>query len=209
MSDQNYLKTDSGEKHVFEITCANGHRRQLHFHKNGKMDPPTLLPNATTSHQFSNTSSGAARPAELHPAWTFEFCMQVSTDTRAPLGRNEVNVALNALWFHFADAGDTWPCCVDVTDTNSFPWPRWLRNVVRNREIVMSGIAKVYMKRKGSDAPITLVFCRADDTYAEVEPRRNMTIIEGSHWRAEPVFTHATIASQSWMRVRRSLNETR
>jgi hypothetical protein len=36
--DHNYIKKDSGEKHVFEITTLDGFRWQLHFHKNGKQD---------------------------------------------------------------------------------------------------------------------------------------------------------------------------
>ena len=34
--DHNYIKIDSGEKHVFEPCCANGDRWQLHFHQMGR-----------------------------------------------------------------------------------------------------------------------------------------------------------------------------
>jgi hypothetical protein len=39
--DHNYIKKDSGEKHVFEITTLDGSRWQLHYHKNGKQDSKT------------------------------------------------------------------------------------------------------------------------------------------------------------------------
>ena len=36
--DHNYIKKDSGERHVFEITAIDGSRWQLHYHKNGRQD---------------------------------------------------------------------------------------------------------------------------------------------------------------------------
>ena len=71
----------------------------------------------------------------------------------------------------------------------------------------MSGNAEVYIQLEGPHAPEALVFCRADDTDAQVEPRKHMRIIGRRHLRAEPVFTHAAVASQSWMQERRSMNE--
>ena len=73
----------------------------------------------------------------------------------------------------------------------------------------MSGIAKVYVRREDPDAPIELVFCRADDTCAQVTPGKHISIMEGRHWRADKEFTHAAVASESWMQVGQSLNEAR
>ena len=38
--DHHYARIDSGERDVFEITRGDGSTCHLHFHKNGKMDPP-------------------------------------------------------------------------------------------------------------------------------------------------------------------------
>ena len=73
--------------------------------------------------------------------------------------------------------------------------------------IVMCGIAKVHIRREDPETPITLVFCRPDDTYAEVTPIKGTPIVQGAGWRARPEFNQAAIASQSWMRARRTLNE--
>ena len=43
--DHNYAKRDSGERHVFDMTLANGTIVHLHFHKNGKFDDPTVYRN--------------------------------------------------------------------------------------------------------------------------------------------------------------------
>ena len=66
--DHNYVKKDSGERHVFEIMCANGDRRQLHFHKSGRMEEPTLLFNTTTPPPPINTRCSAAQLVERNPA---------------------------------------------------------------------------------------------------------------------------------------------
>ena len=41
--DPNYIRIDSGERHIFEIVCADCERWQLHFHKNGRMDNPVRI----------------------------------------------------------------------------------------------------------------------------------------------------------------------
>ena len=205
--DHNYVKKDSGERHVFEIMCANGDRRQLHFHKSGRMEDPTLLFNSTTPPPPINTGSSAAQPVEHIPAWTFEECMRRAGDDSLHLGRNEVQMALHSLFFHYGRRPDMWPCAVDITDPDTFTWPRWLRNVTESREIVMSAIAKVHIRREEPETPIALVSCRADDTYAEVTPIKGTPIVQGAGWRARREITHAAIASQSWMRARRTLND--
>ena len=160
--DHNYFKFDTGQTHVFESVCSNGDRKQLHFHKNGSMDTPTLLTNTAAPCPVLHTQSSAGQPIELSPAWTFDMVKQNARDVGPPLGRIEVNVALDTLFVHYAAAAKTWPRAVDITDPISFPWPRWLLNVTKNLDIVKSGIVKVYIKRD-QPAPfrITLVFCRA------------------------------------------------
>ena len=41
--DPNYIKIDSGERHVFEVTRTDGSVVHLHFHKNGKCDKPEMF----------------------------------------------------------------------------------------------------------------------------------------------------------------------
>ena len=38
--DPDYIKVDSGERHVFEVTRTDGSAAHLHFNKNGKCDKP-------------------------------------------------------------------------------------------------------------------------------------------------------------------------
>jgi hypothetical protein len=68
--DHNYVKSDSGERHIFEIECVDCERWQLHVHKNGRMDnpnripPPSSMPQAVLHGQpMNNTMGSAARPA--------------------------------------------------------------------------------------------------------------------------------------------------
>ena len=70
--DHNYIKIDSGERHIFEIVCADSERWQLHFHKNGSMDnpvrippPSTLLQAVLTGQPMNNTLGSAAQPADI------------------------------------------------------------------------------------------------------------------------------------------------
>ena len=86
VKDHNVVKKDSGERHVFEIMCANGDRRQLHFHKSERMGDPTLLFNSTTPPPPINTGSSAAQLAEHIPAWAFEECMRLAGDDTLYLG---------------------------------------------------------------------------------------------------------------------------
>ena len=44
----NWRKRDTGERHVFEMTLANGTTVHLHFHKNGRFDPPRSTATART-----------------------------------------------------------------------------------------------------------------------------------------------------------------
>ena len=61
--DPNYIKIDSGERHVFEILSVDGTRWQLHYHKKGSMDkpahipPPSSMPNAVLHGQTTNNTS--------------------------------------------------------------------------------------------------------------------------------------------------------
>ena len=41
--DHNYIKFDSGERHVFEVTRRDGSKAHLHFHKSGKCDRPEIF----------------------------------------------------------------------------------------------------------------------------------------------------------------------
>ena len=43
--DHNWRKRDAGERHVFDMTLADGTTVHLHFHKNGRFDVPTVCRN--------------------------------------------------------------------------------------------------------------------------------------------------------------------
>ena len=66
--DHNYVKSDSGERQIFEIECADGERWPLYFHKNGRGDNPDRIPpisstpTAVLQGQPMNNSSGSAAP---------------------------------------------------------------------------------------------------------------------------------------------------
>ena len=57
--DHNWSRLDSGENHVFEITRVDGSTCHLHFHKNGKLDPPTFVVPETAA----ASNRGVAQPA--------------------------------------------------------------------------------------------------------------------------------------------------
>ena len=62
--DPNWARIDSGEKHVFEIERCDGSTCHLHYHKNGKMDPPQypVPPNAGLETALNR---GVSQPAGI------------------------------------------------------------------------------------------------------------------------------------------------
>ena len=103
--DPNYIRIDSGERHIFEIVCADGERWQLHFHKNGRMDnpvripPPSSIPTAVPHGQpMNNTLRSAARPAhEEGRTWYLQDILDSTSQDNLPVGRNEFHMALTII----------------------------------------------------------------------------------------------------------------
>ena len=190
--DHNYIKIDSGERHVFEIVCADGERWQLHFHKNGTMDNPVRIPPQAVLHGLSmnTTSDSAARPVhEEGPIWSFRDILDSPSQENLPVGRNEVRMALATILQSYS--AQQAPFAVDITATTVFPWHRWLRNVVYNQELIGSGIVKVFAHVPSAVTSDTvevmeaeIVFCHPDGTYTCAKPGKRLEYQQLNGWRA-------------------------
>jgi hypothetical protein len=201
--DHNYIKRDSGERHVFEIWCADDVRWHLHFHKNGSMDNPVYVPLTLASAAQPAHMASVAQPAvELHPLWTFDDIMSATAHASPAVGKNEVSMALDVFLNFYCRTGAGAVGAVDITSQEAFPWARWLRNVVTNREIIGDGIVRVFAFRETTDSAAEIVFCHPNDTCTHVQPRKRIQCERKGCWRSEPVFMHAIVASESWMRLR-------
>ena len=163
--DHNYIKLDSGHRHVFEITRADGSSVHLHFHKNGRCDKPETFRRVPGE-------IGAAEPHHAKASFAFakavtfdEIILSEAPGDKLPFGRNEATMALESL---LPDARQGIHA-VNVTDGFAFPWQRLLRNTVTNREIIADGISAVYAVRTphDSDGP-QLFFCHPSSSYTRV-----------------------------------------
>ena len=102
---------------MFQIDRLDGSSAQLHFHKSGSMDPPTVI--------------GSAPPPALR------------ADPEAPcIGRHEAHIA----FLHFL-GNDSVAKAMEVTYESAFQWPRHLVNQWHGREIEAPGIVKVWVAR--------------------------------------------------------------
>ena len=206
--DPNYIKIDSGERHIFEIVCADGERWQLHFHKNGSMDNPVRIPPASSMPQavlhgqpMNNTLCSAARPAhEKGRTWHLHDILDSTCQDNLPVGRHEVHMALTSILQSHSPQES--PFAVDITATTAFPWHRWLRNVVPNRELVGSGIVKVFALCQTSILEAQIVFCHPDDTYTRAKPGKRLEYERLNGWRDCATFAQAPVETASWMQTR-------
>ena len=102
---------------------------------------------ALTLWQTSNAQQpacSAARPAQSSEegfTWHLQNILEATAQYSEPVGRNEVSMALATILQSYSP--QQFPFAVDITDTVAFPWHRWLRNVVENRELIGCGIVKV------------------------------------------------------------------
>ena len=203
--DHNYVKKDTSERHVFQITCADGVRWLLHFHKNGKMDTPVYIPPPSPTptpvlHSQSMNNAGG----EECPTWYAEDILQNSMDTclqdNVPIGRTEVCMALVTILQRHSPQP-----CVDITTTTAFPWHRWLRNVTQNREIIGCGIVKVFALCLTSIQQAQIVFCHPDDTYTCAKPKpKTLEYEQLTGWRDSQTFAQAPAETASWLQTRAS-----
>ena len=197
VKDHNYVKIDSGEKHVFEICGADGARWHLHFHKHGSLDKPFLFasPNLATG-----STSSAAQPADqLNLPCTVDDILNLAKHPGTPVGRMEAAMAMDVLLEHYLPSSST-SGAVDITSTNVFPWHQWLRNIVRNREIVGPGIVKVYAFREAATADAEMAFLHPDGsaTFVNPESRKKTFRLESGSTQLH----QAPVATDSWLQLR-------
>ena len=211
--DHNYIKKDSGEKHVFEIVRADASRVLLHYHKNGNCDPPELI---AANDRSDPVCPYLSQPKHIGVAYT---CQPPTTyndivssneagDRSAPLGRAEATIALRNLLL--ASLGKSRCGALNLTDGCAFPWPRYLKNVTQCREVVGPGIERVYAARYHSCDGLVLLLCRADGSYVELRPgkKNEHKIMEGElvNWRTLQILDDAEYMGVSWMQVRSGLS---
>ena len=201
--DHNYVKLDSGERHVFEVSCADGSSVHLHYHKNGKCDVEKF--------RRPLVEIGAAEPdrakarLELTTPVTFDDIVHSELPGKnLPMGRSEATMALETL-LHVTRHGIQIHA-VNITDGIAFSWKRLLRNTVRNREIIAGGISAVYAVRKPNEADgPQLFFCHPDSTYTRVFIRQESTQHQHSRagrWQDLPDLQNAIHIDRSWMNIR-------
>ena len=199
--DPNYIKIDSGERHVFEVTRTDGSAVHLHFHKSGRCDKPQ------TFHRVP-VEIGAAEPdrvganAILAPPATLDDIKRWETPgDNLPMGRNEVAMALENL-LQITRQG-THIQAVNVTDGIALLWQRFLRNTIQNKEIIRNGIIAAYVMGP-HDGP-QLVFCHPDSSYTRVSIRGGDTHVEHSgagRWQDLAILQRPVYFDKSWMQIR-------
>ena len=208
--DQNYIKIDSGERHVFEVVRADASRVLLHFHKNGKCDPPEILPAKEVAPSDAATSEQLGVTYTCQPALEYSDIMGTAAagDKSAPLGRAEATIALQSLLISgFGEAGIG---AINLTDGVAFPWTRFLKNNVMCKEYVGPGINRVYVARFHRDDELVLLLCRADGGYVELRPaaksnRHTFHNKEGDAWQQIKTLQNAKYIGMSWMQIRQGI----
>ena len=201
--DHNYRKNDSGQRHVFEIVCTDGRRWQLHYHKNGRMDKPILIPTTLALHSHNtNNASG-----EEGHTWHCQDILHNAFIDNLPVGRNETSTAMAIILR--SHSPQEFPFAVDITATSAFPWQRWLRNVspLQSSEIVGIGIVKVFafcftaIPDTQQSQKAQIVFCHPDDTYTLAKPGNKLEYQQLAGWRDCPPFKKAPVHTTSWMEI--------
>ena len=125
--DQNGVRWESGERHVFEVVRADGWSVLLLFHKNGNCDPPEVVPSQNVAATPAAVSEHDGVEYSCRPAMQYnDIKDKVDTgDTSAPLGAAEASIALQSLLikaFGTSDAG-----ALNLTDEAAFSWTRYLK----------------------------------------------------------------------------------
>ena len=202
--DHNYIKLDTGERHVFEVKRSDGSAAHLHFHKNGKLDKPEFFNQRPTQIGAGEPDRGGPR-MELHRPATFADIVESETPgDRLPLGRTEATMALESL-LHATHQGNSIQA-LNITDGIAFSWRRCLRNTVKNREIIRDGISAVYAVKPLDQTVPKLLFCHPDSSYTYVFfPNENKTIAEhmrDDRWQDLIILQNAVYSGRSWMDIR-------
>ena len=150
---------------------------------------------------MNNTLGSAGRPAhEEGPTWHVHDILGNTSQDNLPVGRNETHMALTAILQKHSP--QECPFAVDITAISVFPWHRWLRNVVPNREIIGNGIVKVFALCQTSISEARIVFCHPDDTYTCAKPGNKLEYEHRNGWRDCPAFAQASVEIANWMQTR-------
>ena len=121
------------------------------------------------------------------------------------IGRKEAVIALNETLGPSQESR-----AVDITDGVAFDWRRWIGNLSEGRDLVGSGVVRVFACRWGdTDSPIIAV-CRTDGTYATLNPQcQNYPTTQRIHshtvypsWQTVRMFQTAATVDDSWMQRR-------
>ena len=130
------------ERHVFEVTRADGSSVQLHYHKDGKCDKPKTFWKVPVEIGAAEPDRAKAKFELATPVTFNDIVLSEAPGDNLPLGRNEANMALEALLQVGRQGAQI--DAVNVTDGIAFPWRRLLRNTIENRQIIAGGISAVY-----------------------------------------------------------------
>ena len=202
--DHNYIKVDSGERHVFEVTRADGSSVHLHFHKNGKLDEPKTFRRVPVEIGAAEPDHVKARFTIATPVTLNDIVHSETPGENLLLGRNEATMALESL-LQGTGRGRLFHA-VNFTDKVAFPWKRPLRNTVTNKEIIAGGISAVYAVHKPHDSEgPQLFFCHPNSSYTRVFFSMQKTHVarsRGGRWQDLPLLQNATYFDKSWMNLR-------
>ena len=197
--DPNYVRLDSGERHVFEILRVDTSAVQFHYHKNGSLDDlvtlaPTVLP--------ENANSGASQPTVPFVA------MAVDPSPSQPvIGRREAVMALDVL---MKTCWQTRAGAVDITDAVGFDWNRFFTNTMEALEIQELDIEKVFALRTTESGMPKLAICTTGTEWKIFDPNhiyyKNPRLpalhVMHSNWRTHSLLTQAQMVPSSWTRLR-------
>ena len=129
---------------MFEIIRVDASRVHLHFHTNGTMDKPVLIPPTIT-------------PVYMPP-----------TPSQPRIGRNECTLALTTI---LNACGYKTTGAADITDGLAFDWKRYVAHITDNREITAMQPEKVLVLRIKADELPRLAFCAGDTTWKTLQPQ--------------------------------------
>ena len=192
--DHNWRKHDSGERHVFEMTLANGTTVHLHFHKNGRFDAPTVYRNGADTPVAPDVPAGANRPDH-------EVGGQISRLHAAMAAESLLSEA------HALNVG-----AVRVTDGVGIDWRRWMDNVMQGHELRGPGVTEAYAVRRAVDHEPEFMFVRSDGSTVAISPssqmydpryrRHGLAHISQHDNVVHGLLQSAPVAVQAWQRVR-------
>jgi hypothetical protein len=201
--DHNYIKKDSGERHVFEVVRTDGSAVHLHYHKSGKCDQPESFNRVPVEIGAAEPDRVGANAIRARPA-TFDEIVRsgVQAGDNLPMGRTEVTTAIQTL-LQVTRQGVHIEA-VNITDGIALSWQRFLRNCVQNREIIRNGISAAYVVQTPHDGP-QFVFCHPDSNYTRISIRGTDTRMEhseGSRWQDLAMLQRPVYFNKSWMQIR-------